>query len=513
MKKTVILCIIDGWGIGKKDESNPIYISNLPVTHYIEKNFPAGALKSSGLSIGLPWGEAGNSEVGHLTLGSGRVLYQHYLKILNSIKSGEFFEKPELKKAFQHARDNNSAVHLIGLLTKGRVHSATEHLNALVEMAKKENTKELYLHLFTDGRDSPPYSAEELFEKLKEKIKKEGIGKISSIAGRYYGMDRDKNWKLTKQTYQMLVEANAPKKTIKKAIQDAYAKNLTDEYLEPTIIESHPIKNNDSIIFFNFREDRMRQITQSFAEPNFNKFEAKKLENVHVTTMTQYYNEFSENNVAFKNKIVKNTLGEVVSKNDKIQLRIAETQKYAHVTYFFNGLHEKPFPNEYRILIPSESANHPDKHPQMRAEEITNRTLISINNNEFDFILLNYANPDIIGHTGNYNAAVEAVKFIDKQLGLIAKTALNQNNILLVTSDHGNVETIFDLKTGQPRTEHEANPVPFYIIGNEFQKKQPSKSDSLPKIGMLSDVAPTVLELMNIPIPDEMTGKSLLDII
>ncbi len=508
-----MLCILDGWGIGKKDESNPIYVSDLPAIRNIEANFPSGSLKASGLSVGLPWGEAGNSEVGHLTLGSGRVLYQHYLKISNSIESGEFFEKPELKEAFSRAKKNASAVHLIGLLTKGQVHASLEHLAALIEMAKKEDAKELYLHLFTDGRDSPPRSAQELFGKVEEKLKKEGLGKIADVAGRYYGMDRDQNWKLTEQTYRMLTGSDAPQKTVEKALEENYGKNLSDEYLEPAVIEPHPIKDGDSVIFFNYREDRMRQIARPFLDPNFSKFNAKKFGNLYAVAMTQYYNDLPKIPVVFGKETVKNTLGEVLSNNNKIQLRIAETQKYAHVTYFFNGLHENAFPSEYRILIPSEDPAHPDKRPQMRAEEITNRAAVSVNNNEFDFILINYANPDIIAHTGNYNATVEAVKFVDSQLGRLVSAVLSQNGVLIVTSDHGNAECVLDLKTGQPRTEHESNPVPFYLVGNEFKKNEPGKPGSLPNLGMLSDIAPTVLGLMNIPKPDEMTGDSLLEAI
>lgn len=513
MKQTIVLCILDGWGIGKRDESNPIYVSDLPGIKNIEANFPSGSLKSSGLSVGLPWGEAGNSEVGHLTLGSGRVLYQHYLKISNSIESGEFFEKPELKKAFDRAKTNNSAVHLVGLLTKNQVHAAMEHLLALIEMAKKENAKELYIHLFTDGRDSPPRSAAEFIEKVKEKIKKEGIGKISSLAGRYYGMDRDENWKLTEQTYRMLTDSDAPQKTVEKAVKNTYDKNLSDEYLEPAVIEPHPIKDGDSVIFFNYREDRMRQIARPFLDMNFNAFAAKKFDNLYAVAMTQYYNDLPGIPVVFKKEKVENTLGEVLSKNGKIQMRIAESQKYPHITYFFNGLNEKEFPNEYRILIPSEDPGHPDKNPRMRAEEITNRTVVSVNNNEFDFILINYANPDIIAHTGNYNATVEAVKFVDTQLARLVSAVLNQNGILIITSDHGNAESVLDLKTGEPRTEHESNPVPFYLIGNEFKKNEPTEPGSLSNLGMLSDVAPTILDLMNIPKPEEMTGDSLLGVI
>lgn len=510
MKKTIILCILDGWGIGKKDESNPIYISDLPNINYLQKNYKGGAIKTSGFAVGLPWGKAGNSEVGHLTLGSGRVLYQHYTKISDAIKSGIFFTNEALKGAYNHAKKNDSSLHLIGLLTEGLVHSHIDHLKELIRMANKNGVSQVFLHLFTDGRDSNPHSAKKLIEDLNKTIKEEKVGTISSIAGRYYGMDRDNNWDLVQKTYEMLM-GDAPKKTIDEVIKTTYDQKLTDEYIKPFIVEKHPIKNNDSIIFFNFREDRMRELSRVFIDPKFNKFKIEKPQNTYIATMVKYNDDLSTN-VAFPTTKVKNVLGEVLANNNKMQLRISETQKYAHVTYFFNGLHTKPFPNEYRILIPSEKIAHYDERPKMRAEEITNRITVSIQNNEFDFILVNYPNPDIIGHTGNYQAVVEAVKFIDKQIKKLATNTLNNNHTLIITSDHGNAECLLDLKTGEPRTKHEANPVPFIIVDKDYKKETPSNGD-LKKIGMLSDVAPTILDLMNIPKPNEMTGDSLLDII
>jgi len=508
MKKTTILCILDGWGIGEKNDSNPIYTANPKNYHYLKKNYKGGSLKSSGFAVGLPWGESGNSEVGHLTLGSGRVLYQHYLKINDAIDSGDFFKNKALKKAYDHVNNNNSALHLIGLLTEGAVHAHLDHLKALIKMAHKNDIPHLYLHLFTDGRDSAPHSAGKLLKELKETIDREGKGGIASIAGRYYGMDRDTNWNLVEKTYQMLM-GKAPKKKMEDALQEAYDKDLTDEYVKPFIVKKRPIQNNDAVIFFNFREDRSRELASSFIKPDFNKFKTKDLQNVYVATMTSYDKDL-QNPVAFTSPKPKNVLGEVLANNNKMQLRISETQKYAHVTYFFNGLEEEPFENEYRILIPSEKIEHYNKKPRMRAEEITNRATVSLQNNEFDFILMNYPNPDIIGHTGDYQAVTEAIKFIDNKLKKLAQTALSNNHTLIITSDHGNAECLIDPQTGEKRTEHEANPVPFIIVDKEYKKESPSSGD-LQRIGMLPDVAPTILDLMNIQKPKEMTGNSVLD--
>lgn len=505
MKQTLILAVLDGWGLGAENEGNPIYGAKPETINYIEKNFPVGALQASGLAVGLPWEEEGNSEVGHLTLGAGRVLYQHFLRISEEIKNGSFFENIALKKVFAHARENKSAVHLIGLLTEGSVHAALPHLQALIQMAEKENCDKVYLQLFTDGRDSNPHSAKFLIQKLNG-------GTLASLSGRFYAMNRDGHWDRTEKTYQVLTgTADLKPKTPEEAIKETYEKNLNDEYIEPAIInEAHPIQDNDSLIFFNFREDRMTQITEPFLNLNFNKFPTKKIKNIFVATMTPYA-ENSKAEAAYIPEIPKNTLGEILSKNDKIQLRIAETEKYAHVTYFFNGLKKEPFPNEYRILIPSERIAHYDEHPEMRAKEITDRALISLNEGGFDFILANYANPDMIAHTGNFQATVQTIKIIDRELGRLIKSVLERDHILLITSDHGNAESLIEAKTGEVETKHNVNPVPFYLIGKKFYKNNPEALiNKFETIGMLADVAPTILELMELEKPEEMTGQSLL---
>lgn len=510
MKQTILLVILDGWGIGPQNSTNPIYTANPKTIKYIEQYFPAGALSASGISVGLPWGETGNSEVGHLTLGAGRILYQHFLKITKAIENGEFFNNKAFKRAFLHAHQNNSAVHLVGLLTKGSVHASLNHLKALIQMAKLENVLKVYLHLYADGRDSPPRSIKELLKELDDEIKKQGVGKVVSIMGRYWAMERDNRWELTEKAYNNIT-GTAPVKSIEDTVKDAYEKGLNDEYIEPAIIdEPHPIKDNDAVIFFNFREDGSRQITQPFLDPNFDKFPVKKLKNLVVVTMTKYHENLPAE-VAFPPTKITNTLGEVLANNNKSQLRIAETFKWAHVTYFFNGLRKEPFKNEFRIAIPTAKIAHQEENPQMMAEAITDRCLLSLKEGAFDFILVNYANPDIIAHSGNYQATVEAIKVIDREINKLMREILSDNHILLITSDHGNAEVLFDINTGKPETQHNPSLVPFYVVAKQFQRQAPKEPGALPAIGLLSDVAPTILHLMNITPPSEMTGSNLLE--
>jgi len=513
MKRTLTLVILDGWGFGKKDDSNPIHLAQLKTFKFIEDNFPYGALQASGISIGMPWDEEGNSETGHLTIGAGRVFYQHYPKITRAIENGSFFKNEVLKNSFAHAKKNNSTLHLIGLVGEGVVHSAFTHLTALLDMAKKEECSRVCIHVISDGRDGAPQLIATYIEKLEEEIKKYGVGVIATVIGRYYAMDRDKHWDRTKKTYDMLVCPEHVRITdIKNATKETYTKKLNDEYIEPTIInEAHPIKDDDSVLFFNFREDRMRQLVETFVNPEFSTFQTKKFQNLLLTTMTEYRNDFSIP-VVFKREEIANPLGKVIADTDRVQLRIAETEKYAHITYFFNGLEEKPYSNEYRVLIPSKNVAHHEEHPEMMASAITDRVIVALNEGGFDFILVNYANPDIIAHTGNFDATVKAVRVIDVEMERLMNATLAQNHVLIITSDHGNAETLISTQTGQPETKHDANPVPFYLIGREFQKQNTYPKPSRPPvIGLLSDVAPTILALMGIQKPKEMTGQSLLE--
>ncbi|MBI2515026.1 2,3-bisphosphoglycerate-independent phosphoglycerate mutase [Candidatus Wolfebacteria bacterium] len=506
-KRTVVLLILDGWGIGKSDESNPIHVVNPENLRAIRLRFPAGSLQASGISVGLPWGEEGNSEVGHLNIGTGQVIYQHYPKITLSVRDKTFFQNPVLKKAFGHARDNQSSVNIVGLLTSGNVHSSLEHLRALLQFAEQEKISKINLHLFTDGRDSSPYSAINLLKEIPREL-------LASLSGRFYAMDRDNHWERTERVYKVLLGDGEIVEDVEAHVKKTYAKNFNDEYVEPTLTgkAKRPIQSNDAVIFFDFREDRMRQIASPFALPTFNKFAVKKLSNVYLATMTEYEPDFKAE-VAFRPEKPQNSLGKILSENQKVQFRIAETQKYPHITYFFNGLVEEPYKNEYRVLIPSRKTPRQDDHPQMMTPEITQRLVESVSEGVFDFVLTNFANPDMIAHTGNYEACLEAVRSVDDALGKIMEVCLQTNSILVVTSDHGNIERVFDPLTGLTETKHDPGPVPFYLIAKEFEKQKTVSEiqrEETQTIGILADVAPTILELMNLPKPKEMTGQSLL---
>lgn len=508
-KRTIVLVILDGWGIGRKDESNPIFTAQPPNINYIKSNFPSGALQASGIAVGLPWGEEGNSEVGHLNLGAGKIIYQNYPRIILSIRDGSFFKNKALIEAFEHAKKNNSRINFIGLLSKGNIHSSFEHLEALLKFAEQEGlSNKVNLHLITDGRDSPPKSAIELLRRLPK-------AQLASIAGRYYTMDRDKHWDRTKKAYHVLVGEGPSIDDFEGHIKNTYQKNLNDEYVEPALIdksENRCVKDNDAIIFFNFREDRMRQIVEPFINGKFAQFHIKKFSNLHTATMVSYDDRF-KTSVIFKSEKVENPLSKVLAEHGKSQFRVTETEKYAHITYFFNGQREAPFKNEYRILIPSQNVIRYDEHPEMMAAEITNRIIDAIEDRGFDFILANYANPDMVAHTGNYQAAIQAIKIIDNEIGKLKTVVLEQNAILIITSDHGNIERMFNPLTGATETKHDPNPVPLYLIAKEYNKKKSEveirKSES-GAIGVLADMAPTILELMSISKPKEMTGKSLL---
>ena len=504
-KRTVILVILDGWGIGEPDESNPIHVVNPSNINYLKANFPAGILQASGISVGLPWGEEGNSEVGHLNLGAGKIVYQYYPRITLAIRDNSFFKNQALKAAFEHARKNNSAVNIIGLLSEGNVHSSFEHLIAFIQFAEKEKISKLNLHLFTDGRDSPPNSALGLLSRLPKEAK------LTSLSGRFYAMDRENHWDRTQKVYSVLTGEGPITENIEAHIKKTYDRKLSDEFIEPILIGSG-IKDNDALIFFNFREDRIRQLAAAFINKQFKNFPVKSFNNLYIATMTQYDDSFAVP-VAFQPEKIEVCLAKVLQENGKSQLRVAETQKYPHITYFFNGMREEPFKNEYRILIPSKTIIRQEEQPEMMASEITTRVVESIGENAFGFILINYANPDIIAHTGNYEACLQAVEVIDEQIGKVIKAALAHDDILIITSDHGNIERVFDPLTGLAETQHDPSPVPIYLVAKEFQRQKTKAEISRLEennTGILADVAPTILELMEIPKPKEMTGQSLL---
>ncbi len=511
-RRTVILVIIDGWGVGRPDFSNPIHTVNPQAFEFLKHNFPSGTLQASGISVGLPWGEEGNSEVGHLNMGAGKVVYQNYPKITLAIRNGTFATNPVLKESFDHAIANNSSVNIIGLLSEANVHASFEHLDALLEYADQINfpVDRVNLHLITDGRDSDPHSAMHLIGRLPH------VEQLASIGGRYYGMDRDKHFDRIKPAYEAMTNAGTVVTDLKPYIEQFYAKNLNDEYIMPTLVGAspRPIKDNDSVIFFNFREDRMKQIVRAFIDPEFAEFKAKQFSNIHFSSFIQYDSSFSIP-ALFPPEELGNPLGKVLADHGKVQWRIAETEKYAHITYFFNGLREQPFEGEYRVLIPSRQEFKYADHPEMRADEITTRLVEAIEEKAYDFILTNYANADIIAHTGNMEASQKAVEIINTSIDRVVKAALATDSILIITSDHGNVERLANPMTGEPETKHDANPVPIYVVANEYKRprsEEEVRSAERTAIGVLADVSPTILELMHIPKPEEMTAQSLIEL-
>jgi 2,3-bisphosphoglycerate-independent phosphoglycerate mutase len=505
-KKTMVLIILDGWGIGPNNQTNPLFIAKPPIFEWLATNYPVTSLQASGISVGLPWGEIGNSEVGHLTLGAGKVLYQYYPRITMSIQDGTFFENQVLKDACAHAKEKNSAVNLVGLLTKGNVHASIDHLKALIKMAQQEGVTKINLHLFADAKDGAPHSMQDLLKELPQEY-------LASIIGRYYGMDRSGNWQLTETTYQTMTGKVGTLTTDLTPIVEQLYKTSTEEYLPPIrFAEDKKIQDGDTIIFFNYREDSIRQIASAFIKKDFSHFPVTPLNDLYIATMTHYDDAFDVP-VIFPPDNVENPFGKVISDLDMTQLRIAETYKYAHVTYFFNGLREPPFKGEYRTVIPSNMTPHPEDHPEMMASAITDRLIESLQTGGFDFILVNYANPDTIAHTANFNAALEAIKVINEQITRVVKLAENPDVTLMITSDHGNVERMIDEATGLPQSQHDASPVPFYLLGSQFKGRKfvNGGANPLETLGSLADVAPTMLQIMGIPRPEDMSGSSLLD--
>ena len=518
LTKKICLVILDGWGIGKEDFSNAIYQAKTPNLDEIKKYYPMTTLQASGIAVGLPYNETGNSEVGHLTLGTGQVLYQYCVRISQSIKNQTFFQNPSLLEAFDHAKQNKSTLHLIGLLSSNIVHSSYDHLIALLDMANQLKVEKVNLHLFTDGRDSSPSAGKKMIKKLEEDLKIRGQGKIATICGRFYAMDRDKNYPRTQKSYDALVFGKG--KIIHDPytyLEESYQNNITDEFILPAILDdssSKTIQDNDALIFFNFREERMRQLAETFADPQFNVFPIKSFRNLKIVTFTRYRDDFPFP-VAFPPQQISINLAQILSKNNKRQLHLAETEKYAHVTFFFDGLQEKPNPGEYWVIIPSIKTLHLEDYPQLRAPEITTRLLQAFEENIYDFILVNYANPDLIGHTGNLEAGIECAKIMDTEIQKVINEALKFNYTLLITADHGNLEVMLNPLTGEKQTEHDASLVPFYLIDRRWKLSSPRSLSEIKEIerssgGMLADISPTILELFDLPVPQEMTGQSLL---
>lgn len=520
--KKVILVVLDGWGISAEKSGNSIASAKTPNMDTFKSFYPNTVLQASGMSVGLPWGEMGNSEVGHMILGAGKILYQNLPKISLSIQDGSFFENTILMKTINHALKNDSIIHIMGMIGTGGIHSHSDHLYATLELLKinKIEKERVCIHIFTDGRDTNPKSSIEFIKELQRNIKEENWpGRITTIMGRYYAMDRNQNWDRTKLAYYCLVHSVGENgNDAIEAIKKSHNKEITDEFIKPIIITNEendfqPIKENDSIIFFNFRKDRARQITRAFTDDDFEYFDrGEKLTNIEFTTMIEYQSGLNVN-IVFPTERIEYPLGRIISEAGLKQLRIAETEKYAHVTYFFNGGEENPFKNEYRILVPSPSVPKYDETPKMSADIITDQVIREVANNKFSFILINYANADMIGHTGNFEAAIESVEFLDKCLGRLYEVALNNNTTLVITADHGNAEEMFDSKNGEKLTEHTTNPVPFIVINNQNKREEAKEEQQTSSTvgGMLVDVSPTILDLLDIHKPEEMTGISLLD--
>jgi 2,3-bisphosphoglycerate-independent phosphoglycerate mutase len=508
--KPLLLMILDGWGHRAAIEGNAIAQANLPNFRRLENTYPHTDLQASGEAVGLPHGQMGNSEVGHLNMGAGRVVYQELTRIYKAIKDGTIFMNPVLLKAMDQTRLPDKALHLMGLLSDGGVHSHIEHLFALLEMAKKQGLEKVYVHVILDGRDVLPQSAKIYINQLEEKMTELGIGKIASVSGRYYVMDRDKRWERLEMGYRALAYGQGKYAAgALAAVESSYDVRVTDEFVLPTVIvdeEGKPvgsIQEGDSVIFYNFRSDRAREITRAFVDEEFAGFDRPDRPHVHFVCITQYDDKICAP-VAFPLQNLENTLGEVLSKQGLKQLRIAETEKYAHVTFFFNGGVEELNLGEERILIPSPKVATYNLQPEMSAPELTRMLLEQIRKSVYDVIILNFANPDMVGHTGVFEATVKAVETVDKCLGEIYDELQKVGGTLLVTADHGNAEEKIDLKTMLPLTAHSTNLVPFILINDQF------KGQMLNEGGALCDVAPTILELLQIPIPKEMTGRSLL---
>ena len=519
MSKLVVLVVLDGLGVSEKRQGNPVFIAKLPTITKLNQFYPRIDLQASGISVGLPWGEMGNSEVGHITLGTGLTIYQNMPRITMAIQNGEFFRNSAFLKAIEHAQENNSAIHLMGLVGKGGIHSTVDHLYGLLELLHDQKFTNVFIHVFTDGRDSSPTSGVESIRELQERLKSYGVGQIATIGGRYYGMDRNNNWDRIKLAYDTMTEGIGEKTEDPiEYLNQSYKKEVFDEYIQPAIVTKNgkpiaTIKDNDSVIFFNFREDRARQITKSFVLPGFNKFEKKPIKNLLFVTMVQYENDLPVT-IAFPVVEVTTCLGKILSKNKLTQLRIAETEKFAHVTYFFNGGEEESFPKEDRVIIPSKDVARFDEAPEMSAKEMTEKVIDFIDHEKYNFILINYANPDIIGHTGNMEAAVIALETVDACLEKLINSVLIKNGSLLITADHGNVEEMINLKTGEKDTEHSTNPVPLWFVTSENHMETAREDSPVFEVGgLLSDIAPTVLDLFNIEKPKEMTGESLLGIL
>ncbi|MDA8481453.1 2,3-bisphosphoglycerate-independent phosphoglycerate mutase [Pseudomonas resinovorans] len=505
--KPLVLIILDGFGHSDSPEYNAIYAASTPVYDRLRATQPHGLISGSGMDVGLPDGQMGNSEVGHMNLGAGRVVYQDFTRVTKAIRDGDFFTNPEITTAVDKAVAAGKAVHFMGLLSDGGVHSHQDHLVAMAELAAQRGAEKIYLHAFLDGRDTPPKSAESSIKLLDEAFARLGKGRIASLIGRYFAMDRDNRWDRVEAAYNLITEGKAEftAATAVEGLAAAYERGESDEFVKATRIgDAVKVEDGDAVIFMNFRADRARELSRAFVEPGFKEFpRQRELKLAGYVMLTQYAASIPAPS-AFKPESLDNVLGEYLAKNGKTQLRIAETEKYAHVTFFFSGGREEPFEGEERILIPSPKVATYDLQPEMSAPEVTDKIVDAILNQRYDVIVVNYANGDMVGHTGVFDAAVKAVECLDGCVGRIVEALDKVGGEALITADHGNVEQMEDEMTGQAHTAHTCEPVPFIYVG-----KRPAK---IREGGVLADVAPTLLTLMGLPVPAEMTGKTIVEL-
>lgn len=508
-KKPTVLMILDGYGLNDETKGNAVAEGNTPVMDKLMAEYPFVKGNASGMAVGLPDGQMGNSEVGHLNMGAGRIVYQDLTKITKSIQDGDFFENKALLAACENVKANDSSLHLMGLMSDGGVHSHIEHVFGLLELAKKQGIEKVYVHCFLDGRDTPPASGKEYVEKLEAKMKEIGVGAVASVAGRYYAMDRDNRWDRVEKAYNALVKGVG--ETVESAaagIQASYDNDVTDEFVLPTVVvkDGAPlatIKDNDSVIFYNFRPDRAREITRTLCDDDFNGFDRGARVKTTFVCFTEYDITIGNKLVAFVKDEITNTFGEFLAKNGLKQARIAETEKYAHVTFFFNGGVEEPNEGEDRILVKSPKVATYDLKPEMSAYEVCDKLVDAIKSDKYDVIIINFANPDMVGHTGVETAAIKAIEAVDECVGKAVDAIKEVDGQMFICADHGNAEQLIDETTGEPFTAHTTNPVPFILVNADSAYK-------LREGGCLADIAPTLIELMGMEQPAEMTGKSLL---
>ena len=506
----ILLLIMDGFGHSEEKEGNAIYLARTPNLDKLFKNYPHTLLGCSGLDVGLPEGQMGNSEVGHLNLGAGRVVYQEITRIDKAIQDKSFFENQVFLQAINEVKEKKSSLHLMGLVSDGCVHSSLNHLYALLKLAQKNNLQNVWVHAFLDGRDTSPTAGIGYLRELLAKFNEYGVGKLSTVAGRYYAMDRDKRWERVSKAYRAMVYGEGEKtEGVLSAIERSYQNKVTDEFVKPIVLnhgenpEAGRIKQNDVGIFFNFRADRARQLSRALTEENFTEFERPKNLTIPLVSMT-LYDVTLKARVAFPQLKLKNILGEVLSGNDLAQLRIAETAKYAHVTFFFNGGEERRFKGEERILIPSPKVATYDLKPEMSAYEVADVVLQRLDSKKYDVIVVNFANPDMVGHTGVLDAAIKAAQVVDECVGKILEKVKSLGGRAIISADHGNFEKMWDTEKNQPHTAHTVGDVPFIVFDDRYKNKEVRQD------GRLADVGPTLLEMMELPQPEEMTGQSLL---